>query len=149
MKISKLKTSFLIIQNWDGFASQLAVKDEFLNCFTENEHFEILLLTNRKRPKENFEFAGRVHTISKSDFSLFGKLKSKNLLPSEHTHFDYILLLDDDFSALNKIVQQMKIKNIVGFQSQQNYVNINLNTSVTKPTEKIIFALQTLSKFVI
>ncbi|MCO5260752.1 MAG: hypothetical protein M9916_11455 [Crocinitomicaceae bacterium] len=147
MKLPSIKNSFLLVLNWDGFESQIGIKDSFKECFSEEQHYELLLFTATKRPKENFEIVGRTHTISKSDFNILGNLKSKNLLPSEHTHFDCIILLDPLTKAQSKVIKTMKINKIVGFNSKQELVNINLNTSHNKPTEKVIFAIETLKKF--
>ena len=147
MNIPSLKTSFLIVQKWDGYESQIGIKELFSDCFKENQHYELLLFTDVKRPKENFEVTSRVHVISKSDLTLIGKIKSKKLLPSEHTHFDAVLLLDELTKKQGKIIKSLKIEKTVGFCYEREYVNINLITTHTKPIEKVIFAVQTLSKF--
>lgn len=147
MNIPSLKTSFLIVQQWDGFESQIGIKEVFSSCFNEQQHYEMLLFTDVKRPKENFDVTSRVHIISKSDFTLIGKIKSKTLLPSEQTHFDAILILDELTKKQGKIIKSLKIKKTVGFCYEREYVNINLVSTHTKPIEKVIFAVQTLSKF--
>lgn len=146
MSICNQHTSFLLIILWDGTERAAQIKESFKNCFEEKQHFEILLLTNVKRPRENFDLPSRTYAISKSDFNLLGKLKSKKLLPTEYTHFDVALLLGDFTDKQEKIIQSLKIKHVVGFGYERDFVKINLIQSNQKPIEKVIFAKQILTK---
>jgi hypothetical protein len=147
MSIVHQNTSFLLVLLWDGNESVIEIKDSFKRCFDEKQHVEILLLTDKKRPKEGFDMPSRTHIISsKSDYSIFGKLKSHKLLPTEYTHFDVSILLDQFNSRQEKMIQLMNIKHIVGFGYDRSFIKINLVQSHEKPTEKIIFAKQILTK---
>lgn len=146
MSICNSNTSFLLILPWDGSEHVVQIKESFKNCFEEKQHFEILLLTDAKRPKENFDLPNRTYVITKSDFSLMGKLKSKKLLPTEYTHFDIAILLGDFTNRQEKIIQSLKIDHLVGFGYERDFVDINLIQSYQKPMEKVIFAKQILTK---
>lgn len=146
MSIVHQNTSFLIVIPWDGIEPVLRIKESFKDCFDEKQHFELLLLTGKKRSKEGFDLPSRTYVISKSDYSLFGNLKSKKLLPTEYTHFDVCMLLSNFNPKQEKIIQSMKIKHTVGFGYERDFIKINLVQSHQKPTEKVIFAKQILTK---
>lgn len=146
MPISNSNTSFLLVLPWDGTQQLSGIKEAFQPLFEDKQHVEILVFTDLKRPKENFSLPSRVYVISKSDFSLFGKLKSKKLLPTEYTHFDVMILLDVFSGKQEQIIKSLKIKYVVGFNYERDFVEINLIQSQQKPTEKVIFAKQILTK---
>ncbi len=146
MPICHPNTSFLLILSWDGIERISQVKDLFRPCFEDKQHFEILLLTDAKRPKENFEIPGRTYVISKSDFGLTGKLKSKKLLPTEYTHFDVAIMLSDFTGKQEKVIRSLNIRHVVGFGDEREFVDINLVGSHHQPLEKVLFAKQILSK---
>lgn len=147
MTIVHQSTSFLLVLLWDGNESVLQIKDSFKSCFDEKQHVEILFFTEKKRPKEGFDLPSRTSIISsKSDYNIFGKLKSQKLLPTEHTHFDVCMLLDQLNPKQEKVIQSMAIKHTVGFGYERNFIEINLVQSHQKPTEKIVFAKQLLTK---
>ncbi|MBC9813225.1 hypothetical protein H9Y05_12175 [Crocinitomicaceae bacterium CZZ-1] len=146
MPISNSNTSFLLVLPWDGTQQLSGIKEAFQPLFEDKQHVEILVFTDLKRPKENFSLPSRIYVISKSDFSLFGKLKSKKLLPTEYTHFDVMILLDVFSGKQEQIIKSLKIKHVVGFNYERDFVEINLIQSQQKPTEKVIFAKQILTK---
>lgn len=147
MAIVHQSTSFLLILLWDGSESVLQIKDSFKGCFDEKQHVEILFFTEKKCPKEGFDLPSRTYIISsKSDYNIFGKLKSKQLLPTEYTHFDVCMLLNDFNPKQEKIIRSMNIKHTVGFGYDRNFIEINLIQSHQKPTEKVAFAKQILTK---
>lgn len=147
MTIVHQNTSFLLILLWNGDESILQLKDTFKSCFDEKQHFELLLLTDKKRPKENFDLPSRTYVISsKSDYSILGKLKSKKLLPTEYTHFDVCILLNEFSPKQERIIQSLNIQHTVGFGYERNFIEINLIQSYEKPTERIAFAKQMLTR---
>lgn len=147
MFIWNSNTSFLLIHNWNGTDSLQSIKDYYQICFEAKQHFEILFFTDKKRPKENFQLPSRTYVITKSDFNLFGRLKSKKMLPTEYTHFDIAILLDEFFPKQDNIIKSMNIKHVVGFGYKREFVNINLIGSHQEPREKIIFAKELITKF--
>lgn len=146
MFIWNSNTSFLLIHNWNGTDSLQSIKDQYKLYFEGKQHFEILFFTEVKRPKENFQLPSRTYVISKSDFNLFGKLKSKRNLPTEYTHFDIAILLDEFSSKQDNIIKSMNIKHLVSFGYEREFVNINLTGAHQKPIEKIIFAKELITK---
>lgn len=146
MPISNSNTSFLLVLPWDGKQQPAGIKESFQPVFEDKQHVEILLFTDSKRPKEGFNLPSRMYVISKSDFSFFGKLKSKKLLPTEYTHFDVLILLDVFSGKQEHVIKSLKIKHVVGFNYERDFVEINLIQSQQKPTEKVIFAKQILTK---
>lgn len=146
MSINRLDTSFLIVSHWNGSDSLLKIKEQFKNLFEDKQHFEILLFTHIKRPKEGFEIPSRMYIIAKNDFNLFGKLKSKKSYPTEYTYFDVCFLVDEYDKAQDNVIKAMKIKHVVSFGYERSFVNINLQTSYVSSQEKIKFALAMLSK---
>lgn len=147
MAIVHHSTSFLLVLIWDGNESISQIKDSLENCFENKQHVELLFLTNRKRPKEDFVPTNRTHIISsKSDYTIFGKLKSQKLLPTEYTHFDVCMLLDPLNPKQEKIIHSMNIKHMVGFGYERDFITINLVQSGKKPNDKVVFAKQLLAK---
>lgn len=146
MPICHSNTSFLLVLPWDGTGHISQIKESFKPCFEDKQHFEILLLTDLKRPKENFDLPSRTYVISKSDFGLLGNLKSKKLLPTEHTHFDVALILCDLSGKNEKIIRSLPIKHTVGFGNDRDFITINLNGSHRKPADQVLFAKQMLAK---
>lgn len=144
--ISNQNTSFLLVLPWNGVEQLTQIKESFKHCFEEKQHFEVLLFTETKRPKTGFDEPSRMYVISKSDFNLFGKLKSKKLLPTEYTHFDVTILLGHFSANQEKIIRLLKIKHTVGFDYERSFVEINLLQSHQQSTEKVIFAKQILTK---
>jgi hypothetical protein len=146
MPLNHPNTSYLLVGHWNGTDSLATIKEQFKSCFDEKQHFEILLFTTAKRPKENFDVPSRMYIISKSDFNLLGQIKSKKLYPTEYTHFDICILLDEYTTKEDKIIQALKINYIVAFGYERDYVNINLIQNHPKSTEKIKFAKEVLTK---
>lgn len=144
--ICKSNTSFLIILKWDAKTSLPSLQTTFEAYFSEKQSFEILVFTDVKRPKENFAKLKGVTIIAKNDFKFLGGVKSKQLLPTEHTHFDVALILEELTPREDKVVQTLKINHNVGFGYERNFVNINLIQMSSQPTEKIKFAKEMLSK---
>lgn len=146
MSICHSHTSFLLVLSWDGMERISQVKDMFRPCFEDKQLFDILLFTDAKRPKENFEIPSRTYVISKSDFGLMGKLKSKKLLPTEYTHFDVAIILSDFTEKQEKVIRSLNIRHVVGFGNEREFVDINLVGSHHQLLDKVLFAKQILSK---
>lgn len=144
--ISNQNTSFLLVLPWDGSERMIHIKESFKSSFEDRQHFEILLFTELKRPKEGFDLPSRMYTISKSDINFRGKLKSKKLLPTEYTHFDVAILLGDFTPVQERVIESLKIRHIVGFGYERDFVEINLMQPHQQPTEKVAFAKQILTK---
>lgn len=146
MSIINSNTSFLLLLNWDGIENVSKIKDSFKTCFNEKQYFEILLLTSVKRPKENFNLPSRTQVISSTDFSLFGKLKSKKILPSENTFFDIVMILEEIPKKYNQIISLLEGKRVISFGYELNCVDINLVYSNPILIEKVKFAKDILTK---
>ncbi len=146
MSIINSNTSFLLLVNWDGIEDVSKIKDSFKTCFNEKQYFEILLLTSVKRPKENFNLPSRAQVISSTDFSLFRKLKSKKILPSENTFFDIVMILEEIPEKYNQIISLLEGKHVISFGYELNCVDINLVYSNPLLIEKVKFAKDILTK---
>lgn len=145
MQLINPKTSFLIISVWNNQGDLHQQFAEIKQLF-DNQHVEMLFFSNQKRPKVAEKSPNKVHVIYKSDMSIFGKIKRKNLLPTTHTHFDVAILRNTFNKQQDKLIKQLAIKYNVAFNYERSFVNINLSCQTSNPTDKLKFALNTLSK---
>jgi len=146
MPIFHSTASFLLALTWDETERIIDLKDTIQPYFEPTQPFEIVLFTKMRRPKNNFHIPSRVSIVSQSDFSLFGRLKTKKKMSVNQMNFDVGLVLNPLDKRQIKLLQSLSIRHVVSFDEKIPFADIKLTANGQQRDEKLTFAKKMLLK---
>lgn len=128
-------------------ADSLMLKMKIDEIFPQLKDREIVLFTKMKLPKNQLENTVKSATLySEKEFNFFGKTKNNDFLKIFEKRYDTILVFGTVPKMGSKLIKQLKTSDIIGVNSENDFLQIKLSTNSVEPSEMLKFVQNTLSK---
>ena len=128
-------------------ADSLMLKMKIDEIFPQLKDREIVLFTKMKLPKNQLENTVKSVTLySEKEFNFFGKTKNNDFLKIFEKRYDTILVFGTVPKMGSKLIKQLKKSDIIGVNSENDFLQIKLSTNSVEPSEMLKFVQNTLSK---
>lgn len=137
---------FVISEEW--ITSPLELKILLDQTFNDLKRREIILITNRKKKSVPVDEVKSITPYSHFDFNLFGSLKNEKIKEIMLNSFDTLIICGTLSKKMSKVLLKSKFQRIIGLNSENDFIEINLHTKSNEPSEMVNFAKNTLSKII-
>lgn len=124
-------------------------KLEMDQVFGKQSRCEIVLTSKQSLKNQQLRELKGVTYVSEKEINFFGKLKNENLNELLGKPFDTLFLSGTLTKQFEKLFSKAAIKNIIGLNSENKFIEINLQPKSSIPSEMVNFAKNTLSKITV
>lgn len=125
----------------------LMLKMKIDEIFPHLKDREIVVYSKEKLDKNQLESSVKSVTLySEKEFNFFGKTKNTDFLKIFEKRYDTIFVFGTVPKMGCKFIKQLKVNNIIGVNSENDFLQIKLSTNSVEPSEMLKFVQNTLSK---
>lgn len=121
-------------------------KLEMDQVFGKQSRSEIVLISKHSLKNQQLRELKGVTYVSEKDFNFFGKLKNENLQELLRKPFNSLFLSGTLTKQFEKLFSKSRIQHFIGLNSENKFIEINLQPKSSIPSEMVNFAKNTLSK---
>lgn len=140
--------SVLFIAPEEWVANPLELKMLLDQSFNNVEYRELILITEKKIKPEETENIKWITYFSEKDFNFFGKSKNEKVKEILLKSFDTLIVCGTLNKKMAKTILNSHYLHVIGLNSANNFIEINLQTKTNEPSEMVNFAKNTLSKII-
>ena len=140
--------SVLFVISEDGISNPMELKMLLDQSFNELKRREIILITNQKKKSVPVDEIKSITPFSHNDFNLLGSLKNEKIKEIMLNSFDTLIICGTLSQKMSKVLLKSKFQRIIGLNSENDFIEINLHTKSNEPSEMVNFAKHTLSKII-
>ena len=138
--------SVLFIAPEEWVTNPLELKMMLDQSFHQVEKRELILITERKIKPGETESIKWITYFSQKDFNIFGKSKNEKVNEIVLKSFDTLIVCGTLNKKMAKTILKSRYQRVIGLNSTNDFIEINLHSKSNEPSEMVNFAKNTLSK---